>query len=737
MTDYGVIDEGFNEKTFEELLDEIEQAQRAAFGPAINTQADSVLGQLNGIIIDKLAELWEVALAVYRSRQPDSASGEALDNVGAITGATRLQALPSSVDAKVNLDAGATLPVGSIASIGGTGERWLTTGTVSNTGSVPATIDVVMESERSAPIVGNSYAIDTIASPVSGWSAKAAKNSLNQEPFGLADGQTLLVEIDEGSIQTVTFSGGDFADITAATALEVADAITDDLSNAEAIDSNGRIRLTSDKEGAGSSVRIAGGTAAEALGFTREPFRGFNPNESAQIESTLSEPFALSDGEDLFIKVNRGTTQPITFEDEQFGAAATGSIQVVEAALYVVGADTDTFVLDDGVNPPVTFVFDDDGSVVETTTLRAINHTGVENASVIKTLVIDAITSAPTLDITATSGGENVVSLVNGALGTAGNVAIVSTVADVDFVVSGMSGGVDNDIGTASAVRVAKVINSQLLGARAYEVLGKIHLESLVTGANSYIEVTGGSSNTEFDFAIGQEQQGLSGEAILGRDVETDADYRLRREQLLRITGAGTVESIRSAVRAITDPDVLQAFVFENPTEVTDSFGRPPKSFECVVVGGEDQEIGETIFSVKPVGIQTFKVPGPNGVTVQVVDSQNIVHDINFSRANDIRYHVELDVTVDPNTFGGGSQSEGEQQVREAIVALGDALEIGEDVIILQFACAALEVAGVIDVTAIAIDDVDPPVNTANIVIGDRDFATFSTSDVDVNVTTV
>jgi hypothetical protein len=100
-------------------------------------------------------------------------------------------------------------------------------------------------------------------------------------------------------------------------------------------------------------------------------------------------------------------------------------------------------------------------------------------------------------------------------------------------------------------------------------------------------------------------------------------------------------------VRAITDPDVLQAFVIENETDVTDGFGRPPHSFEVIVVGGDDQEIGQTIFDTKPIGINTYRVPGADGRTVQVTDSQGTVHDINFSRGNDIRMYTIIDVTVD------------------------------------------------------------------------------------------
>lgn len=610
MTDYGVTDDGFVIKDYDTIREEIEQDEYAVFGPKINVEPDDLLGQLNGVFGNRLAELWEVAESVYRSLHPDWSSGEPLDNVCAITGVIRLDALESSVDLAVNLAAGATLPAGSIASIGTTGDRWVTQAAVTNAAAVAATVAVEAKSEEAAPIVGNAYAIDSIAVPVAGWSAKAAKNTLNSEPFGLANGQTLLVEVDEGTAQTVTFLSGDFADITNATAAEVAAVLSSGLTGAAAIDAAGEVRLTSDLEGAGSALRVIGGTGFEALGFSREKIRGFNPSTAAQILNTASEPYGLSDGETLFVKVDRGSTQTITF---------------------------------------------------------------------------------PTGDFVA--------------------------------------------IGSATAVEVAKSINSQISGAVAYEVLGKVQIESLDVGTNSFVEVTGGTANTALSYALNEEEAGVSGAAIVGRDIESDAALRLRREELLRTTGAGTLEAIRAAVRAITDPDVLQAYVIENATDATDAFGRPPHSFEVIVVGGDDQEIGETIFATKPIGINTYRVPGADGRTVTVTDSQGVNHDINFSRGNDIRMYTIIDVTVDQVAFGGGNQAAGEQQVKEALKALGDSLQIGEDVIIMQFACAAIKVTGVIDVTSTKIEDVTPPTNTANIPIADRDYATFSTSDIVVNVT--
>ena len=730
---FGVIEEGFNAKDLETLLDEIEQAERSALGPAINTQADSVLGQLNGVLADKLAEMWEVALAVYRSRQPDSASGEALDNVAAITGALRLPASPSSAEVSLNLDPAASLPIGSLIGIGPSGAQWETQSVITNGGAVQGTFAVDVNSTDDAPIVGNAYALDTIASPVVGWSAKAAFTSLTSEPYSLADLQTLLVQIDEGATQTVVFNTGDFANIAAATAQEVIDAIKADTTGLDGLDVAGFMRLFSDLDGSGSSIRVVGGTGFEALGLSQELIKGFNPSRSAKIINATYETYDMSGAPTLFIAIDGGGSQTITFADSDFGTAPIGNLTAIAASLLAVGVDTDTFVLDDGVAPAVTFVFDDDGSVITSPVLRPIAHNGTQNATQMRDLIVTAINAAALAITASPASAAAVVDLTNDATGTAGNQAVVETVANAGFLVAGMAGGVNDAPAVATAVQVAKAINAQLAGGVAYEVAGKVQVESLVVGSNSLVEMTGGSANAELGYTLSDPQGGINGDATLGRDVETDPAFRLRRIDLLRISGAATLEAIRSAI--LNTESVLQAFVFENPTDFVDGFGRPPHSMEAVVSGGEDVDVAQTIFDTKPIGIQTFRVIGPDGVTESIIDSQGVSHDINFSRADEVTMHVIVDINVVAVDFGGGSQVAGEQQVREAIKALGDLQEIGQSITILRYKCAPLAVTGVDDVTDIFIEDIDPPTNQANIPLLPRELATFSTADIDINVT--
>lgn len=65
--------------------------------------------------------------------------------------------------------------------------------------------------------------------------------------------------------------------------------------------------------------------------------------------------------------------------------------------------DGETFTIDDEANPAVTFEFDDDGSVVETATLRAVPFTATSTANEVRDAIIAAIDGAPTLNAIVTA----------------------------------------------------------------------------------------------------------------------------------------------------------------------------------------------------------------------------------------------------------------------------------------------------------------------------------------------
>ena len=496
MSSFGVTENGFSQKEIDDIRDEINAELIAAFGTSLNTLPTSVVGQTVGIFSDKLAELWEVMAAIYRAAYPDSASGDALDNVAAITGVARLPAEPSLVTLdQLNLDGSASIPAGRIVSVGENGNRFRTLAAVTNPETYPGTFSVAAESEQVGQVTGFSGTIDTIVTPVTGWSAKAALTCANSEVYNLSGGEILDVSIDGGPVQNLVIDAGFIFFPGSVSSVEVALALNDVMVGATAIAAGGKVRIESDTDGSGSSVQISGGTANAELGFSTDLIKGFN-----------------------------------------------------------------------------------------------------------------------------------------------------------------------------------------------------------------------------------------SLDAQLGRSEETDPELRVRREQLLRVTGLATVDAIRAKIFEVDQID--DVFVYENPSDVPNGDGVPAHAFESVIRGpfAADADIAQAIFEAKPAGILAY------GTTVEPIeDSQGFVQQIGFTRATEIPIYVDITVTINTDPDNGPVYpTDGDDQIKAAIVAKGDALGIGDNVIAEQIKCQAFNVPGVVDVTAFFIDDSPAPAVSANIVIASREIATFDTSDISV-----
>ena len=121
------------------------------------------------------------------------------------------------------------------------------------------------------------------------------------EPYDLSDGDTLIVSFDGGSPVTIPFEASNFTDISAALAIEVADAIvayltSQNLTGLATTANNGLgnyVQLISSTIGPRSSVQVLGGSAQNVLIFPSPVSAGGN----ASTQWTLS---VQSDGKIRF-----------------------------------------------------------------------------------------------------------------------------------------------------------------------------------------------------------------------------------------------------------------------------------------------------------------------------------------------------------------------------------------------------------------------------------------------------
>lgn len=88
----------------------------------------------------------------------------------------------------------------------------------------------------------------------------------------------LIIKIDGGELQTITFLPNDFSTLGVATAIEVVDRIANDLSGGASIVSpqtiDDKVKILSNKYGTNGSVQVLGGSANSELNFSTNVFFG-------------------------------------------------------------------------------------------------------------------------------------------------------------------------------------------------------------------------------------------------------------------------------------------------------------------------------------------------------------------------------------------------------------------------------------------------------------------------------
>ena len=126
MPTYGITASGFVIKTMEVIRAELDASAKNLFGDSVDVSDESDLGQLNAIIAEREALVWELAEAAYNSNDPDSNTGQAQDAICAITGTTRLNPAPSTTTLLLTGDENTVVTIGSQASVTTTNELFNT-----------------------------------------------------------------------------------------------------------------------------------------------------------------------------------------------------------------------------------------------------------------------------------------------------------------------------------------------------------------------------------------------------------------------------------------------------------------------------------------------------------------------------------------------------------------------------------------------------------------------------------
>lgn len=162
---------GLSIDTQTEIREALEADQRSEISDRLDLSTSSPLGQLNRILSRHLRLVQETALAIYQSIDPDSASGDALDRVAAITGTLRGAATATRVTVVVNVDPG-TYAIGTLVAnvIGRPGDTFENIEAAVNGGASAADVSVTFEAQTTGKVSCPSNTLE-ISGPVSGWNA--------------------------------------------------------------------------------------------------------------------------------------------------------------------------------------------------------------------------------------------------------------------------------------------------------------------------------------------------------------------------------------------------------------------------------------------------------------------------------------------------------------------------------------------------------------------------------------
>jgi len=238
-------------------------------------------------------------------------------------------------------------------------------------------------------------------------------------------------------------------------------------------------------------------------------------------------------------------------------------------------------------------------------------------------------------------------------------------------------------------------------------------------------------------------------DAVVGRNIETNSELRVRRNQSVVTSRAATVEAIINKVLELNDdeyedlPQLTDVVVYENDTDIPNYYSRNMEAHSIMVVVRQegdvdtrDQEIAQAIFDSKAAGIGTSHglATGGNAVTKTVTDSTNIDHNIKFIRPDGIDIYIIFENFSTDSNY----PIDGDDQLKEILIAWGNELGVGVDIIVYPQLIAQMnEVPGILDFN-IKIGTSSPPTLDDNIDISDGtstvpEFSIWSTTNITIN----
>lgn len=666
MTTYGLTAAGFVLKPQSVIVSEIQTELQGTFGQNINLSPESNFGQIVGILSEREALIWQLALAVYASQYPAGAEGTSVDNILALNNLRRLAAQPTRTAAASIIQSngitlyplvlfgvpGTLIPAGSIVQTNASPPLQFTLDAAVSIAAAVNAVESVYFSNL--PTMGNFQLSivdpqgNTLLTPNIAWNALANQTLLNfsATPALATSFELVLTRIGTALTTPAITTNGAYpsaADIqTAINSLTGYSAVTVSGAAGSYVISWGSI--------ANPLLTVAANTTTVTITPTNSVQAAFN---NLYDSGAVQYPYT-----DVYVNVNAsGFNLNFGFYTALAGQPASGS------------------------SPQPTLL------VASNSLQMGSNVTNIQ--------VVTTVTGAASQGLgscTCTQTGPNFVAA--GSINTIGSP--VSGWTGVSNQLDCITGSnVEND--TQALVRRTSLLNENANGpllaiiekvSVVPNVIQSIGFQNLNAAALQILSFSGIPGSGSYQLVVAGVPTGTLAYNANAGTIQTAIRAITGFENTL-VTGNQTSGFTVDFNGSLGGQEQLLIVPENNTTGVTisSSYGRPGKSVEMVVQGGADSDIAAAILASKPAGIQTYGNTGP----IQVFDAVGNAYNIFFSRPTELVIYGVLTMITDtynvPGNPGSGLNPNAKfnpasiATIQQDWVTIGSAFPIGGIVI--------------------------------------------------------
>lgn len=330
----GVTTGGFERATFEDIFDDTVSHQRARISEQLDVSERTVIGNVDAISADQLAQAWEALEEAYNAFDPDNATDDRLVALALLSGVERRGATKGLVTATVNLAAGKTFLPGTLTAhvFDEPSNRWVNRDTVTST--TPGNYAAVFESEDPGSAAkAAAGTLTVIASPVTGWNT--ITNAADATP---GEDQETIEDLRARREASLAQAGSGTVDAIRAELLQV-DGV---LAGTQVYENTGDVTIDGIPPHAIRAVVWDGSPPAASNAAIAQAIYN-NRTGGIRAFGSLSGNAITADGQVVAVNFDRATAVPI-YIDVDIVSAVGVSIADVKAAILavaptLVGAD--------------------------------------------------------------------------------------------------------------------------------------------------------------------------------------------------------------------------------------------------------------------------------------------------------------------------------------------------------------------------------------------------------------